>query len=504
VLFLFFACLMAWYLEPVVLREERWRWFAACVLVLVWFGDVLLCLRGMPSTQFAAIDGEQARHEAIRHYLDTLAPMMGPLRLEVLYHQPQGSLRLMPDPEALLRVEPAPTPIHDAVAIMLAEAASLPMPPMMDAADHPMAGIAQAMGLSLAQVVNAPLQGLNPEGAQLVVLGWADVEVGDDQIWTPDFDACEQIQRRLDAACWAACLVESWRWLAREGMPQAEEPEVEDELAQLRAEVEELSSATTLVRHDRLELAVQVQALRQWFVPGPFIPEGFEALIEPELVEALEYLAEDDGPIVLAGARGVGKTFVGACLHVLEDRPLGTCTLYIPAHHEGSDHRDNIIGDEDSGLPGVLEVCVGGTLIIEETSWLAPGEILQVVEAAKARNTRVVLCYTAEDAEQRSVLHGYPEGVAAELEEREVIIPKIARRPAIRRAVVESMVARLAEIHQREISDVSPSAMSALCGYELPGQLPQLESILDVALRKMRGDFLEIGDLPQDVRRGLN
>jgi hypothetical protein len=503
VLFLFFACLMAWYLEPVVLREERWRWFAAIVLVLVWFGDVLLCFRGMPATQFASLDSEQSRHEVIRHYLDNMSRYMGPLRLEILYHQQHGSLRLMPDAEAMLRVVPAPAPIHDAAAILIAEAASLPLPSAMDAADHPMTGIAQAMGLALAQVLSAPLHGLNAEGAQLLVLGWADVEEDPSQLWTPDFDACEQLQRKIDAEVWAACLVESWRWLAREGMPVAEPVEEEDELAALRAELDEVSGAAAMVRHDRLELATQVQALRQWYVPAPPVPEGFEGLLEEELVDALAFLAEDDGPIVLAGARGVGKTFVAACLHALEQRPEGTCTLYIPTHHAGTDHRDNILGDEERGTPGALEVCVGGTLIIEEASWLAPGELMQVVEAGRAQGTRVILCYTAEDAEEYSVLEGYPEGVAAALEAREVIIPKLSRRPAIRRAVVEHMVAQLAQIHERQISDVSPSAMSALCSFDCVGQLPQLESILDVALRRMRGDFLEIGDLPQDVRRGV-
>jgi transcriptional regulator of acetoin/glycerol metabolism len=504
VLFLFLACLMAWYLEPEVLREERWRWFAAIVLVLVWFGDVLLCFRGIPATQYASIDSEAARHEVIRHYLDTIHPYMGPLRMEVLYHQPQGSLRLMPDPDGLVSVVAAPAPVHDAAAILIQEAASLPMSLDMDAAAHPMTGIAAQMGLSVAQVIAVPLHGIDPQGGQLVVLGWADVEESGG-LWTPDFDACDQLQRHMDASVWAACVIEAWSWLARHGQPQAErEGEREAAMAQLREALEETREAAALVRQDRMELAVQVQALRRWYAPCPPAPpvEQIESLLEAELIEALEELAQDDGPIVLAGAHGVGKTFVASCLHVLEGRPAGTCTLYVPTDHPGEDHRDNILGDEERGEPGALEVCVGGTLIIEEASWLAPGELMQVVEAARAQETRVVLCYTAEDAEQRSVLEGYPEDVFAALEAREIVIPKIARR-TVRRAIVEHMVERLVVLHNKRISGVSPSAMSALCGFDCPGQLMQLESTIDVALRRLRGDFLEIGDLPQDVRRGV-
>ncbi|MEM1347644.1 MAG: hypothetical protein AAGI01_03745 [Myxococcota bacterium] len=109
---------------------------------------------------------------------------------------------------------------------------------------------------------------------------------------------------------------------------------------------------------------------------------------------------------------------------------------------------------------------------------------------------------TLEDAEDHSALDGADPSLVEALGERELIVPSFARRKSIQRDVLFFLFWEAAFLHDRSFTDISPSAMNALLGYSYPGHLAEAKTILDLAVRQARSDFLEPGDLPADVRRG--
>ena len=46
------------------------------------------------------------------------------------------------------------------------------------------------------------------------------------------------------------------------------------------------------------------------------------------------------------------------------------------------------------------------------------------------------------------------------------------------------------------------AAFKAMLGYDWPGNLDELILTMERAVRHGQGDFIELGDLPLDVRRG--
>ncbi|MEM1349081.1 MAG: hypothetical protein AAGI01_11030, partial [Myxococcota bacterium] len=64
---------VAFSLDPMAFREERWWWFVSVALAIMWFGDVLLCFRGTPPTPFEELSTSPKRREQLLFYLLDLA-----------------------------------------------------------------------------------------------------------------------------------------------------------------------------------------------------------------------------------------------------------------------------------------------------------------------------------------------------------------------------------------------------------------------------------------------
>lgn len=522
-LFILFASIVAYSVEPVLFREDRWRWFAAIVLALVWFGDVLLCFRGLPTTPFAEIASPQVRRERVELFLDEIAE---------LYPQVEPSLALARGDEVFLfareegevALSRADASMADAIAILLQEKARVPAALGMEAGSDPMLGIADTMGIGLAMILMPPYQGLEAADVEVVLLGLKRDEAPPIPVEELDF-----AQQRVGAGVWAASIIEVLVEMidaapaprrvaevsaAPELEEQPEEPEVtpEDEaleqLARQEEVVEELRREQALLRRDRLELAGQVQALLRWYNPAPPLPARFDELLEQELLDALAFLCEEPAPIALVGPRGAGKTFIASAAHMLEQRAPAPCILYDASTWMPEDHAANLLGElsEEQIAAGeepspAFDACAHGTLVIQRAGWLPPALITPLCDRALTRGVRVYLCFDEPDV-SRSPLSGLDEEALAILGERELVIPPLCERAALLASLLRHYLDELAIEHQRDLSDVSPAAMKALSSYDWPGNVDELITTLDVAIRRSRGDFLELGDLPLDVRRG--
>ena len=500
---------LAMLVEPTEFQEERWRWFTSILLALVWFGDVMLCFRGLPSTAFAEIATSEWRQDTVALYLEELAAEFNGVELALVVHR-EGASRVFRLGEEGLELGQDSGPLHEAVAIMLQERTHVPS---MEPNTDPLAGIAESMGLAIALTFTPPDEAPRMDGTEVAIVGYViDEDAPPEAISLEDLDF---IQSRMSPLVWAATLFEALAQAIADGglgMTSAaaigaddEEDEDAEETQELRERVEELEeeleearSEEEMLRKDRLALAEEAQLLRRWHMPPRPLPPEAQQMMEPELLEALKFLLESPEPLVIAGAPGVGKTFTAAVAHELDGSPRGAATVYDASLYSDEAQLPNLLGTEEA--LGVLAACEGGALIIERVDLLTPPMLTELLEAGAEARTRMYLCFTSPSAETHSVLDGLPDELLEELEHRELVIPSLARRGVLDVVLYvffeDALFAR-----GRNLRDISPAAMRALLGYDYPGNMVEAKTIVDTMVARARGDIVELGDLPSDLRR---
>ncbi|WP_043320866.1 sigma-54 dependent transcriptional regulator [Microbulbifer sp. HZ11] len=227
------------------------------------------------------------------------------------------------------------------------------------------------------------------------------------------------------------------------------------------------------------------------------------------LRDALSKAARSDAPVHLRGEPGAGKELAARCIHELGPRAKEP---FIPVHCSSIPtefFEQLLFGDASIGknVQGLLQSANGGTLFLDEVTAL-PKEIqvklLQVIEekrfqpvggeASQSLNIRLIsssqknLANETRRGEFRSDLYfriNVVELTAPPLRDRAEDIPLLARY----------LLRRLTENSPGNPPRAGQDAIAALQEYSFPGNLRQLENVLEKALARCESNTIRAGDL---------
>ena len=213
----------------------------------------------------------------------------------------------------------------------------------------------------------------------------------------------------------------------------------------------------------------------------------------PKIVEVYRTIARASltaSSVLIAGETGTGKALVARAIHENGNRK-GKPFVKVAAR------------EDVDALEATLEGARGGTVLIEELVGLGAGEqsrILRAIETAGSSglDIRWIAGSRATAAELvRS------ETVRADLLDRlniiSIEIPPLRSRLDDLSELVSSFVARYAEKNGKAISHVSESAMRKLREYPWPGNIRELERVVERAVALSAGSVLEVEDFPDIV-----
>ncbi|QDG54358.1 hypothetical protein FIV42_27510 [Persicimonas caeni] len=511
-----FSALLAWYLAPISFEENRWRWFSAVIVGLVWFGDVLYCFRGPGASGYDAIAHKADRQIVVSDYLAQVRELVPEAEPFIVVATREESVLLETRGDGL-RTSPTSEALHDAVSILIQEGVRVPLPDGIHRQAHPMGGIAKTMDMALALRLAPPEGGVRVDGVELVLVGIEESPAAELPVH-PSNEILDALQDLLSGQIWTAALVEG---LPELRLPEAKSPPEahaepssisvaeSEEVDALKEEVEELRrqllEARSASESDSDEPATVEQAPVEpepapaavavtKAVPLDAPPADFEALLEPELVDALLYLLDSPEPIVLAGARGAGKTFTARCAHALEAHRESTLIAYDAGDARGADHAVALFGQpDDTADTGVVSEMQGGALLIQDASELSDTVILRLCQAAELGDLRLYLEFNSADAEERSVFDERSSEVRELLEHRELIIPHLSHRLSVLQVLLERFCA------EQGLDDFTDEAFEALMNYDYPGEVAEAQTIVEAAVTRAEGEVITLQDLPDSI-----
>jgi DNA-binding NtrC family response regulator len=251
-------------------------------------------------------------------------------------------------------------------------------------------------------------------------------------------------------------------------------------------------------------------------VPGIVTAGGAMA----QVLSQVARVARSTVSVLLLGDSGTGKELVARAIHAAGPRsdqsfvPVSGAALS-PTLLESElfGHERGAFTGADRGRAGRFEVADGGTLFLDEVGDL-PGEVqvklLRVLQertverVGSSRSIPVdvrVIAATHRDLPAEVEAGRFREDLYYRLAVVCIEIPPLRRRKADIPLLVEHFAAKHAATAGTSPKPLSREAMDLLMRYDFPGNVRELENVIQRSLVLSRGDQITTHDLPPPLRR---
>jgi len=242
------------------------------------------------------------------------------------------------------------------------------------------------------------------------------------------------------------------------------------------------------------------------------------------MVEALEVaqkVARHPSAVLLTGASGTGKELVARLIHRESSRADGP---FIPVNcgaipenlleSEFFGYKKGAFSGAESDKMGLLEAAHGGTLFLDEVGDLPQqlqvkllrsfqeGEVRRVGGTQSFKVDVRIISATNRDIEGAVRGGEFREDLYYRLAVVPIHLPPLRARAEEIPELTRHFLDRLGHRLGIKVERVTPQAMTALLDYPWPGNIRELENVLERAIILAEGEELGFDDLPQEVRRG--
>ncbi|MGV8923572.1 MAG: sigma-54-dependent transcriptional regulator [Thermomonas sp.] len=233
-----------------------------------------------------------------------------------------------------------------------------------------------------------------------------------------------------------------------------------------------------------------------------------------ELRDTMSKVVRSQAPVYIAGESGVGKELVARTIHAEGARANGpfvpvNCGA-IPAELMESEffgHKKGSFTGAHADKPGLFQAAQGGTLFLDEVAELPLSMQVKLLRAIQEKSIRPVGA-NAEIPVDVRILSATHKKLGTLVDEGrfrhdlyyrinviELRVPPLRERREDLPLLANAMLARLATAQQRPIPTLHADASDALGHYNFPGNVRELENILERAFALADDDGIRAADL---------
>jgi DNA-binding NtrC family response regulator len=268
---------------------------------------------------------------------------------------------------------------------------------------------------------------------------------------------------------------------------------------------------------DRRQLARQVDLLQRHIRAGGPI-DGLIGESPPMLhvKDLIRRAAPLPGTVLITGETGTGKELAARAIHAgsaRAERPFVAlnCAAVTESllENELFGHGKGAFTGADAARPGLIEHASGGTLFLDEIGTMSKGlqaKLLRVLEAGEVRrigendSRRVDVRFVAAtnvDLKGAVDAGDFRSDLYYRLHVHRIHMPPLRERGGDLRLLVDHFLEKYGT--PSGVARCSEQAWTLLDAYSYPGNVRQLEHIIQRAVAIARGPELEPGDLPDEV-----
>jgi PAS domain S-box-containing protein len=237
-----------------------------------------------------------------------------------------------------------------------------------------------------------------------------------------------------------------------------------------------------------------------------------------EIFQILPDIAESDSTVLIQGPSGSGKELFAKAIHNLslrKDNPFIKVNCgALPDNLLESELFGYVKGaftDAKKDKPGRFALADGGTIFLDEIGDMSPAlqvkllRVLQDKEYEPLGGTSTVkvdvriVAATNKDLVTLVQSREFRDDLYYRLNVMEIDLPPLVRRREDISLLVERFVEKFNLKTGKNLSGVSHEVMSFFMRYDFPGNVRELENILEHAFVMCKGDVIELRHLPSEL-----
>ncbi len=226
-----------------------------------------------------------------------------------------------------------------------------------------------------------------------------------------------------------------------------------------------------------------------------------------------------DSSVLIMGESGTGKELVARAIHFAGDRQKQVFSTINCAAIPANLIESELFGYEKGAFTGaaarktgIFETANGGTLFLDEIGELDIGlqsKLLRVLqEKAIMRiggqkeipiDVRIIAA-TNRDLKKEIQQGKFREDLYYRLNVIPILLPPLRERQEDIPSLIQHFINKINERMSKQIKGIEPDALQLLLDYPFPGNVRELQNIIERSIALADGDRVTVSDLPGDLQ----
>jgi len=238
-----------------------------------------------------------------------------------------------------------------------------------------------------------------------------------------------------------------------------------------------------------------------------------------QLFDLLPQIADSTSTVLIEGASGTGKELFARALHNLSPRRLKPFVAVNCAALPDTLLESELFGfkagaftDAKRDKPGRFALAQGGTIFLDEIGDISPAMQVRLLRVLQERvieplggvkpvpvDVRVITA-TNKNLQEQVRSGTFREDLFYRIRVVRLELPGLVRRREDIPLLVEHMITRFNHLQGKDIAGISDEVLACLMQHDYPGNVRELENIIEQAFVLCRGGRIEVGHLPPELR----
>ena len=233
----------------------------------------------------------------------------------------------------------------------------------------------------------------------------------------------------------------------------------------------------------------------------------------------LELVAENDATVLIEGESGTGKELIARAIHALGPRRDGplvavNCGSFPETLLESElfGYKAGAFTDAKKDKPGRLALAEKGTLFLDEIGdipQLLQVRLLRVLQdkvydplggTASVRADVRIIAATNKNLKERVDQGDFRQDLYYRINVIRLSLPPLRSRREDIPLLTDHFIAKFNRLRGKEIQGITSEAIALLMGYEFPGNIRELENIIEYAFVVCRNHRIGLEHLPVHLR----